>query len=58
MKDEIAKDRAERAAAAAKQKAGASTQQPPTQSSPAAPAAPKKDYDTCRLQVYHLSLLY
>ena len=54
VKDEIAKDRAERAARDKKAKAESGGGGPPSHSQPAAstttPQA-KKEYDTCRLQV-------
>ena len=52
MKEQIAKDKAEREAALKKEKEqtlAATQQQKPTQ--PAAAAPVKKEYDTCRLQV-------
>lgn len=56
MKDQIACDRADRAARAAMKHEGVPPAQPPAAPAPApAPAtsstAPKKEYDTTRLQV-------
>ena len=51
MKEEIARDRAEREARAKEKASGASTT-----TQPIVPA-PQKDYDTCRLQVKRVAVL-
>ena len=55
MKEQIARDKAERAARAQAEKLGTSGEQMSNQqqssSTPPAAAAVKKEYDTCRLQV-------